>query len=172
MARKFPCPKCGTENPIGQTFCIGCGERFEYKIAGEEQTSPVLPGAPPPYIQPPMPPTPPVEPSHTGAWAFLGAVVAIVCIGALFFLIAIGSESEPNGGVTSKGFSFKQLLPGPSLPPPSIKVTPEKTPQPDNSTLQPYNSNDESTESSRYSKDLVIAVAKKVSPECRVERVG
>lgn len=171
MARKFPCPKCGTENPIGQTFCIGCGEKFEYKIAGEEQISPVLPGAPPPYIYPPMPPTPPVEPSHTGAWAFLGAVVTIVCIGALFFLIAIGSESEPNGGVTSKGFSFKQLLPGPSLPPPVIKSPPEYTPQPEYSGATPESS-PETTESSRYSKDLVIAVAKKVSPECRVERVG
>jgi hypothetical protein len=116
-----------------------------------------------------MPP-PQVESSNTGAWAFLGAVVAIVCIGALFFLIAIGSESETNGGVTSKGFSFKQLLPGPSLPPPIVKIRPEKSPQPENSTENTEST--ETTESSRYSRDLVLSVAKKVSPECRVARVG
>jgi len=163
VARKFHCPKCGTENPIGQNFCIGCGERFEYKIAGEEQPSPALTGAAPPYSQPPMPPIlPETAHSHTGAWAFLGVVIAILCIGAVFFLIAIGSES--NVEVSNNGFSFKQLLPGPSLPPPSIKLTPEETQQPENS--------EGDTQTSRYSEDLVLAVAKKVSPECRKQRVG
>lgn len=167
MALKFPCPKCGTENPVGRNFCIGCGEKFEYKIAGEEQPSPALPGAAPPYSQPMMPPPlPELASSNPGGWAFLGAVVAILCIGAVFFLVAIGSDSE--GGVSSGGFSFEQLLPGPNLPPPSIKPPPEETPQPENSE----ESTEGSTESSLYSEDLVITVAKKVSPECRVERVG
>ena len=160
MAQKFHCPKCGTEIPVGQNFCIGCGEKFDYKIAGEEQSLTVLTGAAPPYYSQPSMPVPPPElaSSHTGARAFLGAVVAILCIGAVFFLVAIGSDSD--GGVSSGGFSFEQLLPGPNLPPPSIKSPPEETPQPENSE----ESTEGSTESSLYSEDLVITVAKKVSP--------
>jgi len=169
VARKFPCPKCGTENPIGQTFCTGCGERFDYKIAGAEQQSPALPGPVPTYSQPLMPPAPPeIAPGHTGAWAFLGTVVAMLCIGAVIFLISI--VSEPDSGVSSGGFSFEQLLPGPSLPPLDIKPRPEETPKPEE--IPEQSNSVENTESSRYSLDVVIAVAKKVSPECRIERVG
>lgn len=164
MARKFPCPKCGTETPVGQNFCAGCGERFDYKVAGAEQQPPALPSPVPPYSQPLMPPAPPeLAPSHTGTWAFLSTVVTMLCIGAIIFLISIGSE--PDGGVSNGGFSFEQLLPGPSLPPVDIKLRPEETPE-------PVNSGESTTETSRYSHDVVIAVAKKVSPECRVERVG
>lgn len=31
MVQTFPCPKCGSQNFIGQRFCGACGERFEYR---------------------------------------------------------------------------------------------------------------------------------------------
>lgn len=30
MQQMFPCSKCGWQNAIGQRFCTGCGEKFQY----------------------------------------------------------------------------------------------------------------------------------------------
>jgi len=157
LAHKFPCPKCGTEIPVGQAYCTGCGERFEYKTSGEvqpSQTPPVM--APPPVIVPAQ--------SHHGRgfWSFLGVVGAILCFGVVFFLVIIGAGSEPIG--SGKGFSLKQSSPGPNAPPPTIKPAPEDAP--------PGEEPIEVTGSSRYSREQVIAVAKRVSPECRRDKYG
>ncbi len=33
MQQLFPCPRCGSQNVIGQRFCAGCGESFQYSCA-------------------------------------------------------------------------------------------------------------------------------------------
>jgi len=167
LAKEFPCPKCGTEIPVGQNFCTGCGERFEYKASGEGEPSEAPPTMSTMAGQPVWPPASP-ESHHrpTGFWAFLGTVGAILCLGAVFLLVVIGSGagSKASGG----GFSFKQLLPGPSL----LPLIPKPVPEPEPEEILQQEKPDEVTGSSRYPKEMVIAVAKKVSPECRIQRVG
>jgi len=157
LAHKFPCPKCGAEIPVGQAYCTSCGERFEYKAPGEVQIS-----QPPPV----MPPQPIMVPPHGhhrhGFWAFWGIVGAILCLGVVFFLVITGGGSEPIG--SGKGFSLKQSSPGPSAPP-IIRPVPEDAPIAEDEPV-------EVTGSSRYSKEQVIAVAKRVSPECRRDKYG
>lgn len=157
MAHKFPCPKCGTEIPVGQAYCTGCGERFEYKAPGEVQPSQALPVMPP---QPVMVP-PQSHPGH-GFWTFLGIVGAVLCLGAVFFLVIMGAGPESTS--SGKGFSLKQSSPGHSAPPPTIKPAPEEAPVEEDPI--------EVTGSSRYSKEQVIAVAKRISPECRRDKYG
>ena len=31
MRQMFSCPRCGSENVVGQRFCGICGEQFEYR---------------------------------------------------------------------------------------------------------------------------------------------
>lgn len=161
MAKKFPCPKCGTEVPVGQNFCTGCGEKFEYRAPGEAAPPQAPPAIIPTNAYPLMEP-PAQHQGHSGLWIFLGTVGAILCIGVVFLLVAMGSGTD--SGASSGGFSFKELLPGPSLPPPTIKPAPEDVTVTGNT--------DEVTGSSRYSKEQVIAVAKRVSPECRRDKYG
>jgi hypothetical protein len=33
MEQVFSCQKCGAQNPVGQTYCRSCGERFEYRCS-------------------------------------------------------------------------------------------------------------------------------------------
>jgi hypothetical protein len=33
MQSRFPCPRCGSQNVIGQRFCTSCGETFQYNCA-------------------------------------------------------------------------------------------------------------------------------------------
>lgn len=31
MRQRFPCPRCGSENAVGQRFCGTCREQFDYR---------------------------------------------------------------------------------------------------------------------------------------------
>jgi hypothetical protein len=105
---------------------------------------------------------PPESHHRHGFLAFLGIVGAILCLGAVFFLVIIGAGSESTG--SGKGFSFKQSSPGPSAPPPTIKPKPEEAPVEE----EPV----EVTGASRCTKEQVITVAKRISPECRRDKYG
>jgi hypothetical protein len=109
---------------------------------------------------------PPVSHHRHGFLAFLGIVGAILCLGAVFFLVIMSAGSESTG--SGRGFSFEQSSPGPSAPPPTIKPRPEETPVETPAEEESV----EVTGTSRYTKAQVIAVAKRISPECRRDKYG
>lgn len=173
MQQVFPCPKCGTQIPVGQQLCSTCGQRFEYrcrrcgaaaktpsgfcincgeKLAHQTQLS---------------------EPSATKVMAthriekarrekaipepvghvgrYLIALAIIIFIGAIFYTISTSMQGDTSS-LLGGGFIFGGKSP-PSTPPITDgQLTPKPKP---------------ASDSPQYTTSQVIAAAKKLSPICR-----
>ena len=173
LQQSFPCPKCGTQIPIGQKFCSTCGERFDYRCGhcgdviktpsgfctscGKKlhlQTKPPTEFAVKRAIgtsqkgeigQKTATPQPM---SQVGRYFILIAI--IIFIVAILYAISTG----PQGG-QSNWFGGDFIFSGQSAPstPPDTGTQPAPEP---------------AIDSPRYTADQVIAVAKKLSPDCRL----
>jgi len=86
-------------------------------------------------------------------------MVIVLCIGAIFYAIAAGSQGEASEGLTG-GFIFQEIAPAPApTPPPGVEVEDEQEP-----ALV--------TDLPSYTADEVMALAKSFSPDCRKPQVG
>ena len=110
MTAEIPCPKCGTNNPVGSTFCGECGARSTPPTPAEAE-----------------PPTPAeAEPARKRggggvAWAlggcFFGLGLAVLLVVGLIFMVTTGGGDDPaprptTGSLPSPGSD----RPGTSLP--------------------------------------------------------
>jgi predicted nucleic acid-binding Zn ribbon protein len=174
LQRSFPCPKCGTQIPIGQKFCSTCGEQFDYRCghcgAAIKTPSGFCTSCGKTLHQQTKPPTdfsakraietsqkekarqktamPPQPISQVGRYLIL--LVVIILIVAILYAVSMGPQGE-----SSNWFGGNFIFGGQSPPstPPDTEIQP--TPEP-------------AIDSPRYTADQVIAVAKKLSPDCRL----
>jgi len=176
---EFPCPKCGTQIPVGQQFCSFCGERFEYRCGHCGAIVPTLSGfctnCGEKLFQQTQPPQPSDEKArnihqeiakaepkkathqHIGrSGLYLIFLAVILCLGAISYVILTGAQGKPSNWLGG-GFTFYGKPP--PTAPPSTELQQKPKPVPDLSS---------------YTAEQVIKVAKNFSPLCRVpiKRVG
>jgi hypothetical protein len=163
----FPCPKCGSQIPVGQKFCGICGQHFEYRchhcgavvetLSGfctncgaklYQQTHLAKPSA---KKARKTPARQKVKTSPSGQVSrYLILVIMIILIGAILYAISTGPQGESSNWFGGS-FIFGGKSP-PSTPPGTDAQQKQKT----------------GPDLPRYTSDQVIAAAKKVSPHCRV----
>jgi hypothetical protein len=173
LQQSFPCPKCGTQIPVGQKFCGTCGERFDYRCGHCGAAVKTLSGfctncgkKLPPQTKPPtessakkvIVTSQKVEASqktaipqpmrHVGRYLIIIGI--IIFIGAILYAISTGPQGEPSNWFGGS-FTFGGQSP-PSTPP---NTDAQPTPKP-------------AIDLPRYTADQVIAAAKNLSPDCRV----
>ena len=179
MQQSFPCPKCGTQIPVGQKFCSTCGEQFEYRCgqcgAAVKTLSGFCTNCGKKLHQQTKPPTEfsakrvigtsqkekagqktaiPQPMSQVGRYLILIAIIIVIV--AMLYAISTGPQGEP-----SNWFGGNFIFGGQS--PPS---TPSNTETPPNTDTQPTPK--PAIDSPRYTTDQVIAAAKNLSPACRL----
>jgi hypothetical protein len=168
----FPCPKCGTQTPVGQKFCINCGQYFEYRCrhcgAVAETLSGFCTNCGGKLYQQKQPTKPPAKkarktpkeeipkkektiPQPVGqVGRYLILIVIIIFIGAILFAIS----TSPQGDLANwfgGSFTFGGKSPAPTPPTTDAQQKPESGP-----------------DLPRYTADQVIAIAKKANPHCRL----
>ena len=173
MQRSFPCPKCGTQIPIGHRFCGTCGEQFDYRCGhcgtAIKTPSGFCTNCGKTLHQQAKPPTElsvkraietsqkergrqktamPQPMNQVGRYLIL--LVIIILIIAILYAVSTGPQGE-----SSNWFSGNFIFGGQS-PPSTLPDT--ETPSITKRTI----------DSPRYTADQVIAVAKKLSPDCRL----
>ncbi|UCH51781.1 MAG: zinc ribbon domain-containing protein, partial [Chloroflexota bacterium] len=138
MQQAFPCPKCGTQIPVGQLFCNSCGQYFEYRCrhcgnaiktstglcthCGKKLNVQIQPPAEPPakkvtatrqYKKTRQPMITPQPTNQVGRYLLL--ITIIIFIGAILYAIGTGPQGE-----TSHWFGGSFIFGGqspPSTPP-------------------------------------------------------
>jgi hypothetical protein len=179
LLQSFPCPKCGAQIPVGQHVCGICGQHFEYRCrhcgsgvgtasgfctncGGKlyhvaHHTVPLANKAEHiHHIKATR-----VEDTMRRPASQIGRYVIVVAI--IFFLVgiiyAVGTSSQGNSSNWLGGYTFGGQSP-PSSPPSSPPVTSgtdvQQNPKP-------------VSDSPSYTVDQVLAAAKKLSPDCRLE---
>jgi len=173
LQQAFPCPKCGTQIPVGQKFCGACGEQFEYRCghcgAAAKTLSGFCTNCGKKLHQQTQAPTEssakkvigtsqkekagqktaiPQPMSQVGRYLILIAIIIVIV--AMLYAISTGPQGEP-----SNWFGGNFIFGGQSPPstPPNTDTQP--TPKP-------------AIDSPRYTTDQVIAAAKNLSPDCRL----
>ncbi len=173
MQQSFACPKCGTQIPMGQKFCSTCGEQFEYRCghcgAAVKTLSGFCANCGKKLHQQTKPPTGsstkriigtsqkektgqktaiPQPMSQVGRYLILIAIIIVIV--AMLYAISTGSQGKP-----SNWFGGNFIFGGQSPPSTPSNTETQPTPKP-------------AIDSPRYTTDQVIAVAKKLSPDCRL----
>jgi len=177
LQQSFPCPKCGAQIAIGQSFCGVCGQRFEYRcrhcgtpISDSSGFCTSCGGKLSHLPRPAHPAAKKVELSHTvqsvktpraarqhstgnmGPYLIVLAAL-IVLVGAVYF---IGSSTQGNSSDWLGGYSFGGQAP-PSTPPATSGVANPQVQKSDPVTSGP-----------NYSVSEVISKARIYSPTCQV----
>jgi hypothetical protein len=176
LQQSFPCPKCGTQIPVGQYFCGTCGQRFEYRchscgtpISGSsgfcsncgKKLSNLPQHAPVPSAK--------LEQTHYRQAARVeyntqrhaGPIGRYLIVVAVIFLMvgivyAIGSSTQGASSSLHGGYSLGGQSP-PSTPPLATdNIVTQQKPK----TV---------TDSPSYTMNEVIALAQKFSPDCRLQ---
>jgi hypothetical protein len=179
LQQSFPCPKCGSQIPVGQLFCGTCGQRFEYRcrhcgtIVGtssgfcancggklqhlQQHTAHSINKVEQTYhgkaarvkntVKQPI--------GHIGRYLIVVAII-FVMVGIVF---AVGTSTQGNSSNWLGGYNFGGQSP-PSAPPSTPSVT-DGT----NGQQKPKPVSD----SPVYTMDQVIAAAKQLSPDCRLQ---
>ena len=168
----FPCPKCGTQIPVGQKFCGACGQHFEYRcrhcgavaetLSGfctncggklHQQKQPATPSAKKVRKTPKekIPKKGKAIPQPVGqVGRYLILIAIIIFIGAILYAISTGPQGEMTNWFGGS-FIFGGKSPASTPPSTDTQQKPESGP-----------------DLPRYTTDQVIAIAKKVSPHCRL----
>ena len=176
MQQSFHCPKCGAQIPIGQSFCGTCGQRFEYRCRhcgtaiGDSSGFCANCGAKVHHtVQPARPAASRVEytsypkatrarhtlhrpASHIGRYLALVAII-FVMVGIIF---AIGTSTQGGSSSWLGGYVFGGQSP-PSSPPAS------------DGTVGQHKSITSNVPT--YTEDQVIAAARELSPNCRLQTI-
>jgi hypothetical protein len=179
LQQSFPCPKCGAQIPVGQYLCSTCGQRFEYRcrhcgiaVGTSSGFCTNCGGKLYHLAQHASPPASGVEHTHYRKTArvedtarrpigHIGRYFIVVAI--VFFMVgiifAIGTSSQGDSSNWLGGYNFGGQSP-PSTPPATPPVTDgtagQQKPKP-------------VSDSPSYTVDQVLAVAKQLSPDCRLE---
>ncbi|HEX76270.1 MAG TPA: zinc-ribbon domain-containing protein [Dehalococcoidia bacterium] len=168
----FPCPKCGTQIPVGQKFCSNCGQHFEYRCnhcgavaetlsgfctnCGEklyQQTQLAKPSAKKvrktrKEEKPKREKAIPQPAGQVGRYLIL--IIIIIFIGAILYAISTSPQGEMSNWFGGS-FIFGGKSPASTPPSTDAQQKPESGP-----------------DLPRYTTDEVIAAAKKISPYCRL----
>jgi DNA-directed RNA polymerase subunit RPC12/RpoP len=176
LQQSFQCPKCGSQIPVGQYFCVTCGQRFEYRchtcgtpISGSsgfcsncgKKLSNTPQRVPTPSIK--------SEQIHHRQAARIehatqhraGAIGRYFIIVVVIFLVvgivyAVGASTQNNASGWTGGYSFGGQSP-PSTPPPATDST---VTQQDQKTA---------SDAPSYTMSEVIELAQQFSPDCRLQ---
>jgi predicted RNA-binding Zn-ribbon protein involved in translation (DUF1610 family) len=169
----FPCPKCGTQIPVGQKFCGNCGQHFEYRCrhcgAVSETLSGFCTNCGGKLYQQKLSAKPSVKkarkipkkeeipkrnreiPQPIGqVGRYLILVVIIIFIGAILFAISTSQQGDMSNWFGGS-FSFGGKSPASTPPNTDTQQKPEAGP-----------------DLPGYTADQVIAIAKKANPYCRL----
>ena len=175
LQQSFPCPKCGAQIAVGQYFCGGCGQRFEYRCrhcgtavsnssgfcencGGKlshvpRQSHPAAKNIDQTYYRQEAR----VERTaagHVGRYLIVVAVI-FVMVGIIY---AIGSSSQAGSSNWLGGYSFGGQSPPTTPPPSAVNVTDDQEkPEATTSDLPGYTTSE------------VIAAAKQFNPDCRLQ---
>ena len=175
MQQSFPCPKCGAQIPVGQHFCSTCGQRFEYRCrhcgsgvgtasgfctncGGKlyhvaHHTEPLANKAEHiHHIKATR-----VEDTVRRPVSQIGRYLIVVAI--IFFMVgiifAIGTSTQGDSSNWLGGYIFGGQSP-PSTPPATNGTDSQQKPK-------------SVSNSPVYAMNEVIAAAKKLSPDCRLQ---
>ena len=169
MQQSFPCPKCGAQIPVGQHVCGTCGQRFEYRCrhcgSGVGTASGFCTNCGGKlyhvaqhthYRQAAR-----VENTVRRPIGQIGRYLIVVAI--IFFMVgiifAIGTSTQGDSSNWLGGYNFGGQSP-PSSPPSSPPVT---------SGTDVQQNPKSASDSPGYTTDQVLAAAKKLSPDCRLQ---
>jgi len=178
LQQSFPCPKCGVQISIGQSFCGTCGQRFEYRCrhcgtavadssgfctscGGKLSSVPLQTrlGATQKAVPAYHRQTHKVEHTMQRPIVQIGRYIIVVVV--ILFMVGIiyyvGSSTQVSSSNWLGGYSFGGQSP-PSTPPVTDGIHTEQTPEP-------------ATDSPSYTVNAVIDVATKMSPECRLQTI-
>jgi hypothetical protein len=178
LQQSFPCPKCGSQIPVGQLFCGTCGQRFEYRcrhcgtavtssgfcancggklqhlqqhtthsINKAEQTYHRKAAGAENTVRQPV--------GHIGRYFIVLAIILLM----VAIVFAVGTSTQGNSSNRLGGYNFGGQSPT-SAPPSTPSVT-DGT----NGQQKPKPVSD----SPGYTMDQVIAAAKQLSPDCRLQ---
>jgi hypothetical protein len=178
LQQSFPCPKCGSQIPVGQYFCGSCGQRFEYRchacgtpISGSsgfcsncgKKLSNIpqhAPASSTKAVQPHHTQIPKVEYSSQHSAGPIGRYLIIVAVILVMvgIIYAIGSSTQGDSSTWLGGYSFGGQSPPSSAPPStgSDGVVSQKQPK----TVP---------DSPSYTMTEVIQLASKFNPDCRLQ---
>jgi hypothetical protein len=171
LQQSFPCPKCGTQIPVGQYFCSTCGQRFEYRcrhcgnaIANSsgfctscggklsnlpQHTQPIPKKAEQTYHRQAAKVERPAR--QIGRYLVVVAIIFFI-VGIIF---AIGTSTQGASSNWLGGFTF-----GGQSPPSTAPVTDSTNGQQKQKSV---------SDAPTYTVNQIIAAAKKLSPECRLQ---
>ncbi len=168
----FPCPKCGTQIPVGQRLCSNCGQRFEYRchhcgtvaetLSGfctncggklYQQTHSAKPSAKKvsKTRKEEIPKRKKAIPQPVGqVGRYLILIAIIIFIGAILYAISTSPQGDTSNWFGGS-FTFGGKSPASTPPNTDTQQKPESGP-----------------DLPRYTTDQVITIAKKISPYCRL----
>jgi len=175
MQQSFPCPKCGSQIPLGQLFCVTCGQRFEYRChhcgttvgtssgfctncGGKlhhlrQRTAHSINKTEQTYHRGAAR----VENAARQPIGQIGRYLIVVAI--IFFMVgivfAVGTSTQGDSSNWLGGYNFGGQSP-PSTPPATDVTNEQQKPKPD-------------SDSPAYGMNEVIAAAKQFSPGCRLQ---
>jgi len=175
LQQSFPCPKCGAQIPVGQYFCSTCGQRFEYRCrhcgtaVGTASGFCINCGGKLSHLaQHSKPPPIKAQQIHYGKAARVEETVRrpigqigryLIVVAIIFFMVgiifAIGTSTQGNSSNWLGGYIFGGQSP-PSTPPITAGTDSQQKPKP-------------VSDSPTYTMSQVIAAAKKLSPDCRLQ---
>jgi hypothetical protein len=175
LQQSFPCPKCGSQIPVGQLFCGACGQRFEYRcrhcgtVVGTSSGFCGNCGGKLQHLQQrTVHSINRAKQSYHGKAAraqnterqpigHIGRYLIVVAI--IFFMIgiiyAIGSSTQGDSSNWLGGYNFGGQSP-PSTPPVTDGTNEQQKPKP-------------VSDSPAYTMNEVIAAAQQLSPDCRLQ---
>lgn len=177
MQQSFPCPKCGAQIAVGQLFCGTCGQRFEYRCrhcgntianssgfctscGGKLSHLAQYTGHPSIKAQhSPHSKTSRVESTarqpigHIGRYFIVVATIFLM-VGIIF---AVGTSTQGNSSTWLGGYSFGGQSPR-STPPVTDGTKEQQKPKP-------------VSDSPSYTIDQVIAAARQLSPDCKLQTI-
>lgn len=175
MHQSFQCPKCGAQIPVGQAFCGNCGQRFEYRChhcgtaVGTTSGFCTNCGGKLHHVAQHNRPTATetVHAQHRKAAKVeytaprpigqIGRYLMVVAI--IFFMVGIiyviGTSTQGGSSNWLGGYIFGGQSP-PSTPPVTDGTGEQQKPK----TV---------SDSPTYTVDQVIATAKKLSPDCKLQ---
>lgn len=175
MQQSFQCPKCGAGIPVGQPFCGNCGQRFEYRcrhcgtVVGTASGFCTNCGGKLHHIAQHTRPSA-NKPEHTHYRKAarteytvqhpMGQIGRYFMVVALIFLMvgiifAIGTSTQGGSSGWLGGYTFGGQSP-PSTPPVTDTTNVQQKPK----TV---------SDLPTYTVDQVIAAAKKLSPDCKLQ---
>jgi hypothetical protein len=139
------CPRCGTQNPDGNSYCQACGTLLSAPVAATLGAFAGPPPGPPPglgapaatpaYQSPYYAPAGPTQPVHRTRWTSIIAsvvVLTVVMAGAGAGLALLGNRPSPTG-------SSAGIL---DVPSPTPGLTPSPVASPTSTTQTGLESND------------------------------